>query len=64
MTFVSILPHVEFGSNDHREYASRLNEFNFKWLENSVIEKAALIPLMFNHLKWNPSYLFLIEYFR
>ena len=33
---------------------------SLKWLENSVIEigKAVLIPLMFNHLKWNPSYFY------
>ena len=36
---------------------SHLDEFYFRWLENSVIEigKSALIPLIFHHLNWNPS---------
>ena len=34
-----------------------LDDFNFRWLENSVIEigKAASIPLIFNHLNKKPS---------
>ena len=34
-----------------------LDGFYCRWLENSVIDtgKAATIPLMFNHLKWNHS---------
>ena len=34
-----------------------LDQFHFIWLKSSVIQigKAAVIPLRFNHLNWNPS---------
>ena len=31
-----------------------LDEFYFRWLKNDVIGNAAKIPLIFNHLNWNP----------
>ena len=42
-----------------------VDEFYFRWLENSVtvIEKAAGIPLMFHFLNWNLSESFLIDNF-
>ena len=37
-----------------------LDEFHFRWLENSVIEigKAVSNPMIFNHLNWNRSQFF------
>ena len=43
-----------------------LDEFYLRWLKNRVIErgKAISIPLIFSHLKWNPSYLYFCILYR
>ena len=48
-------------THDYLRWA--FNEFHFRWLENSVIDigKAAMFPLIFNHLKWNPFLFFVSQ---
>ena len=49
------LQQVHFCVTHHKTSS---DEFYFRRLENSIIKigKSASIPLIFNHLKWTPSY--------
>ena len=56
-THAQVVSLIRQGGESLKLTVNNLDEFCFRWWENSIIEigKPASFPLIFYHLKWSPK---------